>query len=245
MAEFMMGQMTSQEWHQCRDYLQQHWTDAALFYSSLDLNRYHRSSGAEDVGSVTAVPKNNVAIRFRLFASNIYLFVDGVVFTYGSDLFPLDVDDLPQSMEIDDLLKEVTTRDGHDCLGFERGMFNRYSVAGDLGNLLGRSSVAASHWLMQQTCPGPSIDFVWQIKRHMAYFDSIERKWDDLLSEPTFSNASSIFKEMDFVTGFPTVVDTMPVIAPMKFSLIDEGDVLNLTRHILMEIEHTSGTRQD
>ena len=75
-------------------------------------------------------------------------------------------------------------------------------------------------------------------------FDSIERKWDDLLSEPTFSNASSIFKEMDFVTGFPAVAyRRSPVIAPMKFGLIDQDTISTLRRHLLKEIVHTSGTK--
>ena len=219
LAEFMMGQMTSQEWHQCRDYLQQHWTDAVIADVSPSLFLYDEHFQLPFLQrGLTAVPKNNVALRFHYLDGVTLLDFEGVVFVQGSDVFPLFVGDLPQGYEVDDLLK-VQTLEGSDSISFGRFMFDQYQVSGDLGNLLHDTPIHAIECLILNT---PENKRLLSALRISCYYRSLVCEWDELMSSQSLVFADSMFKQMDFVNGFPCIPGLLPLVfAPVEFKLIN------------------------
>jgi len=214
LAELMMGQMTSQEWHQWRNFIQEHWSDAVITEVRSSLSLYDERFQQR---GLTAVPKNNVAMRFDCLDGVTFLDFEGVVFVQGSDLFPLFVDDLPQGCEVDDLLK-VQTLEGSNSISFGRFMFDQCKVSGDLGDLLYRHPMNATKWLLLRTCP--ELEILLCATRNVHYGRSLALKWEELISSQSPVYAGSMFKEMDFVNGFPCITSVWPlVVAPMEFKL--------------------------
>ena len=89
LAELMMGQMTSQEWHQWRNFIQEHWSYARMTECDPYITLYDERFTER---RLTAVPKNNVAISLYRGKKMLFLLFKGVAFVHGSGVFPLCFD---------------------------------------------------------------------------------------------------------------------------------------------------------